>query len=140
MLLPGTHMKVHNLPHSVFPTHGIGTEDPIEDPKYLLDDGIRMGSSLGPGITTQETTCIKLKCERELNTYSVKTLSRCQMTQLKLTNIGGEIMSAMMGVRSNKESGHTYTECCSSLFNSANGVMEVTRDLVIFIYNNYIFF
>lgn len=42
----------------------------------------------------------------------------------------------MMGVRSNKESDHKHTEC-SSLFNSAIAVMEVTRDLVIFIYNNY---
>lgn len=43
----------------------------------------------------------------------------------------------MMRVRNNKGSDHKHTESISSLFNSANGVMEVTRDLVIFIYNNY---
>lgn len=46
-------------------------------------------------------------------------------------------MNAMMEVRSSKECDHKYSECSSSLFDFASGVMEVTRDLVIFRYNNY---
>lgn len=46
-------------------------------------------------------------------------------------------MSVLIGVRSNKESAQKHTQYCGSLFDSANGVTEVTRDLVIFIYSNY---